>query len=321
LHSGQRVAEALRQRGYDVVVVEGGTAVELVSHLMREPVEVALVTLAHGAERQAALGALELLGIPHAGSAPLPNALSCDRLKSKELFRLHNLPTLPHYLVGAAELAALKDVHGSFGYPVQVSPRSVRADLSAVVAADLDELSAAVGLVVGAGEQAVVERVVEGTEVHAALLDGRMLGALALRDGVWQPPALESTRLMGILNHAERAGRVLECRGPVSVSLLVTQGGNEYVQEVDAAPSLGLGSLLTELSARVGFSFGELCESLAQSALRQRRTVRPAAPISEVSSTRPSSVPASAPSSPPLAPTRWNPVRDSVTPVPQRVAV
>lgn len=308
LHAGQRVAEALRQRGHEVVTLEAAAGPELVARLGGEPLDVAFVTLPHGHERQTVLSALELHGIPHTGSAPLANGLSCDRLKSKELFRLHNLPTLPHYLVSAPELGALKEAHGSFGYPVQVSPRGARADLGPAPARTFSELSTALHAVIDAGEQAVVERSVEGTEIQAALLDGRMLGALQLQAGVWQAPELSAIRLLGILHLAERAARVLECRGAVSVSLLVTQGGNEYIQEVDAAPSLALGSLLPELSSRAGFSFGDLCDSMLQSALRQRRSSRP--------SVAPKSEPRAL-----TAPTRWSPDRNSVTPTPQRVAV
>ena len=40
---------------------------------------------------------LELLRIPYTGSDVLGSALAMDKLKSKELFRLHNVPTPPYY--------------------------------------------------------------------------------------------------------------------------------------------------------------------------------------------------------------------------------
>jgi D-alanine-D-alanine ligase len=293
LRAGERVAEALSQRGYDVTRLVARPGLQMLAELGASPIDVAFVTLPHGAARQSVLGALELLGVPHTGSGALANALSRDLLKSKELFRLHNLPTCPHYLADDAEPGALSEVHGSFGYPVRVSPRHKRAELGAESASDFQALSAAVTLALSADEQVVVERAVEGVVVEAALLNGRMLGALQRRDDGWHAPELDATRVLGILNLAERAARVLECRGAVTVSTLVTRGGNEYILEVDAAPSLAQDSLLTELAVRAGFAFGELCETLLRSASGVRGRIG-SAPAGAVRSTAPAASSASA---------------------------
>ena len=51
-------------------------------------------------------GVLELLGIPYTGSSVLASALAMDKLKAKELFRLHNVPTPPYYVFGIEHCAA-----------------------------------------------------------------------------------------------------------------------------------------------------------------------------------------------------------------------
>ena len=64
------------------------------------------------------------MGIPYTGSGVLASALVMDKLKAKELFRLHNVPTPPYYaLEGAVTHAELEAQHGSFGFPVVVKPR------------------------------------------------------------------------------------------------------------------------------------------------------------------------------------------------------
>jgi len=63
-------------------------------------------------------GVLELLGIPYTGSSVLSSALAMDKLKAKELFRLHNVPTPPYYVFGAEHSAAdLEEVHGFVRLP------------------------------------------------------------------------------------------------------------------------------------------------------------------------------------------------------------
>ena len=56
-------------------------------------------------------GLCELYGIPYTGSSVLASALAMDKVKSKELFRLHNLPTPPYYTVSSSDdLADLEEV-------------------------------------------------------------------------------------------------------------------------------------------------------------------------------------------------------------------
>jgi hypothetical protein len=52
---------------------------------------------------------LELCRIPYTGSNVLASALAMDKLKAKEMFRLHNVPTPPYYTVaGTDDLADLE---------------------------------------------------------------------------------------------------------------------------------------------------------------------------------------------------------------------
>ena len=93
--------------------------------LRQTPIDVAFIAL-HGTygEDGCVQGLLEIMGIPYTGSNVLASALAMDKLKSKELFRLHNVPTPPYYtLEGASALERLAEIHGSFGFPVVVKPR------------------------------------------------------------------------------------------------------------------------------------------------------------------------------------------------------
>src|SRR3990172_7301342 len=65
---------------------------------------------------EAGLAALpELLGIPYTGSDVLPSALAMNKVKAKELFRLHNLPTPPYYVVHRVHAETVAEDHKGFG--------------------------------------------------------------------------------------------------------------------------------------------------------------------------------------------------------------
>ena len=109
------------------------------------------------------------------------------------------------------------------------------------------------------------------TEVHVGILDGRVLGAIEVgpKHGLYDyrakytagmteyvcPPRLPATRLRGVMNLAERAARALSCTGACRVDLLVTEGENEYVLEVNTLPGMTPTSLLPKIAQAAGIDY------------------------------------------------------------------
>src|SRR5260221_9013456 len=124
LASGEAVLEALTEQGVDARAMVLGPGDDARSMLAGADMDAAFLAL-HGklGEDGCVQGLLELLGIPYTGSSVLSSALAMDKLKAKEMFRLHNVPTPPYYTATEDDLADLGDVHGSFGFPVIVKPR------------------------------------------------------------------------------------------------------------------------------------------------------------------------------------------------------
>jgi hypothetical protein len=76
------------------------------------------------------------------------------------------------------------------------------------------------------------------------------------------PARLPPTRMRGVLNLAERAAKSLGVDGACRVDLLVTEGENEYVLEVNTLPGMTESSLLPKIAAAAGYDFASLCESI-----------------------------------------------------------
>ncbi|MDB4940820.1 MAG: D-alanine--D-alanine ligase, partial [Labilithrix sp.] len=98
LRTGEGVARALESRGHEVVrIVLGEDPVDVAVRAAR--IDVAFLALhGRGGEDGCLQGMLELMGIPYTGSSVLASALAMDKLKAKEMFRLHNIPTPPYYV-------------------------------------------------------------------------------------------------------------------------------------------------------------------------------------------------------------------------------
>jgi len=281
LKTGEAMFEALEARGYRVqkVFVDG----DIDQVLRQTRIDLAVIAL-HGTygEDGCIQGLLETLGIPYTGSGVLASALSMDKLKSKELFRLYNVPTPSYYAVRRDDLDRLEQIHSSFGFPSFVKPRSGGSSVGAGGAASMRELRQRCEDAGRFDEWILVERLIRGREVAVGLLDGNALGAIEIEPkgrfydykSKYQkgqseyhfPARLSPTRYQGVLHLAERAVHAVGATGATRVDLLVTSDENEYVLEVNTLPGMTPTSLLPKIAAGAGYDFGDLCEAILERA-------------------------------------------------------
>jgi D-alanine-D-alanine ligase len=293
LKTGEGVARALEARGHEVARIVIGK--DPIDRAIRDAgIDEAFIALhGRGGEDGCIQGMLELMGIPYTGSSVLASALAMDKLKAKEMFRLHNIPTPPYYVATDGDLLpgddgpggshdGLAELHGSFGFPVIVKPRNEGSSIGLGKANNLGELRTAIEVALEHDRWALVERYIKATEVHVGILDGRVLGCIevAPKSGIYDysskytagateyiiPPRIAPTRVRGVMNLAERAVRAIGCTGAVRVDLLVTEGENEYVLEVNTLPGMTPTSLLPKIAAEAGIDYGTLCEMILDGA-------------------------------------------------------
>jgi D-alanine-D-alanine ligase len=288
LRTGEAVVAALRARGRDAVPIYADRDLDL--GLRQAHIELAFIAL-HGRGADGPVqGLLESLGIPYTGSSLAASALAADKLKSKELYRLHNLPT-PAYYCHTRGAGSAADQHGSFGFPCVVKPRAGGSGIGVSLVRDFDELESAVEASLRFDDDVLVERHVAGREVQVAILDGQVLGAAEViskeglldfaskltpaRVQVIAPPRLGAERLRGVVTQALRAHHLFGCDGATLVDLVVSDRGNESLLDVEPFPELAPGALVPRLA---GMPFPELVERILDGArlhggrrLRERR--------------------------------------------------
>ncbi len=293
IKTGDAIHAALVRKGYDAHKIYVDADIDQV--LRQTPIDLAFIAL-HGTygEDGCIQGLLEVLGIPYTGSGVLPSALAFDKVKAKELFRLYNVPTPPYYAVDADGLDRLEERHGSFGFPAFVKPSRGGSSVGAGRAGDFGELVSRCEDAAQFDRSILVERFVAGREVAVGILDGRALGAVEIVPGgrfydyksKYQkgqsnyhfPARLSPTRYKGVLNLAERAAHCLGVTGAARVDMLVTEGENEYVLEVNTLPGMTETSLLPMIAKGAGYDFESLCEAiLLRAGLGMKATTKPSA--------------------------------------------
>jgi D-alanine-D-alanine ligase len=277
IRSGEAVLAALQERGHDACPIFVDRDVDLLVRQTR--IDVAFLAL-HGryGEDGCIQGLLEVMGIPYTGSGVLASALAMNKGKAKEIFRLHNLPTAPSYLIEADGGEDLIETHGSFGFPVVVKPTGEGSSLGVRLARDELELEAAVEQALRFDDDVLVERYIEGKEISVGVLDGKALGAVEIvpRRGLYDfhnkyavgrsdyhlPARLSPERYRSALRLGTLAHEALGCEGATRVDLMVSDRGNEIVLEVNTLPGLTAGSLLPKIAQGAGLSFEDLIEEI-----------------------------------------------------------
>lgn len=277
LATGEAVVASLTERGYDAQPVFVDRDIDLV--LRQSRIDVAFIAL-HGrfGEDGCIQGMLETLGIPYTGSGVLASALAMNKAKAKEIFRLHNLPTPPAYVLSRADEADVLACHGDFGFPVVVKPVAEGSSVGVAVARTPADLVEACERAFVFDEELLVERFIQGVEVSVAVLENRALGAveIAPKRGFYDygakytsgatdyfiPPRLSPERYRGVLTQSLRAHHALGCSGATRVDLIVSPTGNEYVLEVNTVPGMTPTSLLPKIAAAQGMPFDDLVEAI-----------------------------------------------------------
>ena len=284
VRAGEAVMAALRKAGHDVHALFVDRHVDVA--LRQSGINVAFLAVRgrYGADG-CLQGLLDMLAIPYTGSGVLACALAMNRAKTKDVLRLHNLPTAPAYLIRSPQRDSISAVHGAFGFPVVVRPVGATLLFGGTLVRDEMELESALEGVFALDDEALVERFMPGRPICVPVLDGQALGAVEVsRTGSWtqspvpgrpQTPArLSPAREASVLRLATQACEALGCEGPACVEMVLSERLNEIIVDVDPAPLLLPGAPLPRMAHEAGLGFDELVEEILAGARLRAHGIR-----------------------------------------------
>ena len=292
LRSGQRVADALRERGYRVGELDADH--RLVEALRGGQFDVAFLAL-HGrfGEDGTVAAILELLGLPYTGSSFEASRLAFDKLAAKSVLRRAGL-TVPHAIPLAEgalrELgvgALLDQAMDELGLPLVVKPNRGGSALGIRLVERPDQLPAALMAAFGYDDTVLLERRVAGTEVALAVVDGlAALPAVEVRpkEGWYDfsarythgaadfraPAELDPVVTERCLEAAHAAHLALGCRDLSRVDAILDEDGVCHILEVNTGPGLTTTSLVPMAADAAGISFTDLAAHLTDRAVARR---------------------------------------------------
>jgi len=276
LKTGGAILKALQEGGYHAVGIE--VSADICPRLIEEHIDAAVIAL-HGrwGEDGTVQGLLELLRIPYTGSGVLASALAMNKIKAKEIFRYHGIPT-PEFT--APREGALKDP--PFPPPWVVKPASEGSTIGIDIVMDATGLKKAVRSAREYDQEVLIERFIEGKELTVGILRGEPLPVIEIapKDGFYDyeakyTPGQTEYLCPARINDGQRdevqawglkAYHALGCSGCARVDLRLSEGGKPFVIEVNTLPGMTETSLVPKAAAHAGISFLQVVEIMLEEA-------------------------------------------------------
>ena len=280
VQSGENVVRALASLGvYDVVpVVLDGESLDA----MPKDVDAVYIAL-HGGwgENGGVQAALNELNIPYTGPGVLASQIAMDKVKTKMVLEMKNVPTAAWGLAGPD--AAVSPLP----LPVVVKPPCDGSSVGISKVSRPEDWRGALDLAFSAQgneKPVLVEEFVPGREFTVAVVDGEAWPVLEIvAPGGWygydekyvsnetRYPFLEEGDLAEKLRQiAIDAYRAVGCRGVTRVDFRVSPLGRCYVLELNTSPGFTAHSLVPKAGMRTGLTFAGVCDRILQSAATDR---------------------------------------------------
>ena len=306
VRSGLAVYQALQELGYNSVLIDVGR--DIVNVLKKEKVRFAFLAL-HGGmgENGSIQGMLEVLGIPYTGSGVLASALAMDKEASKKIFTYHGLPVAPFKVVTRDELKVkggkgtrdkrqeIRNNNSSlvtrlsslidFELPWVVKPAAEGSSAGVSIVKEQAALVPILEKALSFGRRAIIEKFIEGKEVHIGILGNRVLGGVEVNPslefynyeakytaGLTEyiiPPQIDEAVYEKAKENALHAHMALGCSGTSRVDLKIDRDGTPYVLEVNTLPGMTTTSLLPKIAQSAGLTFKDLIEEIIRLALKE----------------------------------------------------
>lgn len=292
LRSGRRVAEALRDSG--VEVDQRDVDASLLPALSEQrPACVLPVLHGESGEDGALREVLELLGLPYVGARPAACRAAFDKPVAKETVARQGVRTpagvaLPHETFRELGAEAVMDAMvAGIGLPLIVKPARGGSALGCTVVRRADALPAAMVSAFAYGDTALVEALIEGSEVAVPVIDTgdgpHALPIVSIRadGGVYDYTARYTAGSTEFTVPADLPGDVADECARVAVvahqalglrdlsrsDLMIDQDGAVWFLEVNVAPGLTETSTVPLSVQSADLDLGELMADLVDSAI------------------------------------------------------
>ena len=219
---------------------------------------------------------LDLYGVRYTGSGYLGSAIAMNKGLSKTLFREAGIPTPKGTVLTKGQTPSAE-----VGFPCVVKPCSGGSSVGTSIVRSEDEYAAALALAFRYEDQVIVEQYIKGRELTVGVMDGRAMPVIEIipKTGFYDyknkyqagateelcPAPIGPETTARVQRLAEAAGAALKIDAYYRVDLLWdTEADGLYCLEANTLPGMTPTSLIPQMAAAEGMSYGQLCEKIIE---------------------------------------------------------
>ena len=226
---------------------------------------------------------LDNFGIKYTGSGYIGSLLAMDKDISKQLFSRSgvNTPKWVRYNKSECTKEAIKR---DIGIPCVIKPCSNGSSVGISIVNNDSELDAALEFAFKYEESVLVEQKIEGREFTVGILDGRVLPAVEIipTEGFYDyknkyqagktieicPAPISDEIYAKLADMTRLAFETLRLRGYARFDYMLDSDNTPWCLEANTLPGMTPTSLLPQMAAAVGISYGKLCSKIIEIASR-----------------------------------------------------
>lgn len=282
LRSGKAVHSALIQEGIDALFLDVRDDVKEL--LAKNKIDVAFIAL-HGrfGEDGTVQKMLEYLKIPYTGSNPKASEIALDKVRTKAVFERSGLP-VPRYIVFEKSDFKMEDCY-NLRFPMVVKPNLEGSSIGLSVVKDKGGLPRALDKAFEYGDLVLLEEYISGRELTVGILNDEPLPVIEIvtKDNIYDykakyndpetkylvPAPLNDDTAKRAQALGKEAHLALGCRCFSRVDMMMDSSGNLFLLEANTIPGMTERSLLPKAAQAIGLSFGKLCTTLIEDALKR----------------------------------------------------
>ncbi len=290
LSTAEGVIKTLTAQGYAVTAIDVSRDLEKLLFDLKHAQPDVVFNALHGTggEDGVIQGILDMLRIPYTHSGVTASAIAMDKILSRLVFMQVDIP-VPDYRIIPLETYK-NDVH-PFSFPYVIKPLNEGSSRGVYIIKNNAERDAAMNEWTF-GDHVLAEAYVPGREIQVAVIDGKAIGAIELKphsgfydyeakytDGKTEhimPAPLSDADQALLFSYAEKAHTVLGCKGVTRADFRLDETVEHHtincgarrmaLLEINTQPGLTPLSLVPEIAAYYGISFGELLNQIIERA-------------------------------------------------------
>ena len=274
--TGNSVLEALNRKGLTAFPIHVDHNIG--EKLKSNPIDVAFLAL-HGTfgEDGCIQGLLEYFKIPYTASGVMGSALAYDKLKSKEIFKFHGIPT-PDYEV----FYKYHEISRTLDLPVVVKPTNQGSSLGVTIVKDESQWKPALETAFAYSEEVMVEKFIDGKLLAIGMNEMTPMPIIHIRpkSGFYDyeakytsgkteyicPADIEEDEADRCRQVAIKVFQVLRGRGFPRVDVILDGQGTPQVLEINTIPGMTPTSLLPMAAQEMGMEFDDLVVEILKTA-------------------------------------------------------